>query len=204
LLDSVTAVGHRREGTREIVAEMPPLRFSYSSFRPREQRFVSLRARGVGLPAASLQSRDLALLDLDGKGAPDLVETGPGGWRVWRNLGDGEFDEPRMLRGVPAGLGLADSATALADVDGDGLAELVIAGPQLAGYFAQGTDGTFSRFVRFPAAAPFAPADPENPLRRPDRRRPGRCDALRRPTAVLVRESRDRGLRARTGAATVA
>jgi RHS repeat-associated protein len=171
LLESVTVAGHQADG----FAEMPPVTFRYGGFRPREQRFRSLSSHGLGLPPAPLSARDLALVDLFGDGAPDLLQTTPAGWRYWKNLGDGEFDEPRMLSGAPAGLALDDPGVALADLDGDGRLEVLQRG-DLSGFFRAGPEGPFARFERFPTAPPFDPADPN--LRFIDLTGDGRADAL--------------------------
>src|SRR5262249_5480827 len=68
LLSRVTVVGH--DG--ELTEQMPPLEFDYTRFEP-EKRKLS-QVQGADLPARSLGSRDLDLVDLFGNGLPDILE----------------------------------------------------------------------------------------------------------------------------------
>ena len=67
----------------------------------------------------------LDLIDLDGDGRSDAVEVGNGYLRLWLNRGDGAFDLPVLLEGTPE-YSADESAYRFADMDGDGLLELLI------------------------------------------------------------------------------
>jgi hypothetical protein len=95
LLSRIRVVGH--DGA--VTEELPPLDFRYTPFEPAGRRFIPLS--GIGLPAGSLASRNLELVDLFGKGTPDILEMN-GTVRYWRNLGGGRFDLPHAMRDAPA------------------------------------------------------------------------------------------------------
>ncbi|MBX0293215.1 hypothetical protein K3G63_22410 [Hymenobacter sp. HSC-4F20] len=95
LLRRVLITGPRHQ------ASGPPLEFGYSCFQPADQCFFPL---GGELPAASLASPGMALLDLFGRGLPDVVELAEAGGHYWKNLGYGVFDQPRPLRATAVGL----------------------------------------------------------------------------------------------------
>ena len=160
LLARVDLTGHDGQAAGATSQAMPPLVFGYSGFRPGTRTFQSVRGRE--LPATSLDDPTLDLVDLAGNGLPDLVQL-DGVARHWRNLGDGTFDVPRRLRGVPGGLSLADPRVAFADADGNGRADLMVTSGALAGYFPirpeVGWDG--GSFRRFRHAPSFDLADAE-------------------------------------------
>jgi RHS repeat-associated protein len=120
LLSQVRVVGHDG-GRRE---ELPPLEFAYTAFAPERQRFRSLEARGDALPPRSLADEDFEMVDLFANGLPDIVHMN-GGVAFWRNLGDGLFDRPQAMDEVPVGVHLRDPGVQLADMNGDGRADLL-------------------------------------------------------------------------------
>jgi len=102
LLIGVHVTGYRRTETGAPVyqaAGMPPVSFGYSRFEPHKQRYQSVTAKGNALPVRSLKQPDMALVDVYGDGLPDLLETTPGGYRHWRNLGDGRLERPHLQHG---------------------------------------------------------------------------------------------------------
>ncbi|GIH02638.1 hypothetical protein Rhe02_07050 [Rhizocola hellebori] len=158
---------------------LPPLDFGYTRFAPDRRRLIPLT--GAELPALSLASPQLELVDLDGDGLPDILETADG-MRYWRNLGDGRFDRPRQMPDAPAGVNLADPGVQLLDADGDGRLELVVANGLLAGYYPLGPDGRWDHrgFQAQQIAPSFAFDDPE--VRLVDLDGDGTIDALRSGT----------------------
>src|SRR5262245_43072376 len=99
MLSSVTVTGYDRDSAESGYrsASMPPVNFTYSQFRPQEQRYQSLRAVGSDAPPLALNGPNMALVDLFGDGLPDIIHAGPGGFRYWRNLGAGLMERPRTL-----------------------------------------------------------------------------------------------------------
>ena len=88
---------------------MPPVTFTYAEFRPHEQRYQSLAAVGHDLPPLALNDPQMSLVDLFGDGLPDVLHSGPGGFRYWRNLGGGLLDPP--ARAHPDSIGYRARAT---------------------------------------------------------------------------------------------
>jgi RHS repeat-associated protein len=160
LLHQVQAFGHdagRPAG--EQLEAMPPLEFGYSQFKPDLQRFFPV---GGELPSTSLASSDLELIDIFGNGLPDLVQLN-GVARYWKNLGNGRFDLPRLMKDAPGGLQLADPEVQFMDANGDGKPDLLVSREGLAGYFPLNQDGQWDRksFRRYKQRPSFSLSDPE-------------------------------------------
>jgi RHS repeat-associated protein len=156
LLHAVQVTGHDGAATES----MPPLEFGYSVFAPQLQRFFPV---GGELPATSLASTDLELLDIFGNGLPDLVQLGGGVARYWKNLGDGRFDLPRPMQDAPGGLHLADPDVQFIDANGNGTPDLLVNREELAGYFPLRFTGLWDKnaFHKYAQRPSFSFADPE-------------------------------------------
>ncbi|MGL4175177.1 MAG: SpvB/TcaC N-terminal domain-containing protein, partial [Dermatophilaceae bacterium] len=175
LLTAVQVEG--RDGP--AVQTLPTLAFEYTEFDPAGKEFAPLS--GPDLPSQSLAGSELELIDLNGNGLPDILDTSGGTMRSWRNLGDGAFARSRPMTDAPAGVSLADPGVALLDADGDGRVDLMVGTEGLAGYFPMGADGwDQSSFQRHEAAPSFAITDPE--VRLVDLDGDGVIDALRTGT----------------------
>jgi RHS repeat-associated protein len=176
LLKEVRVVGYDDTGTPR--QELPPLEFGYTSFTPqtRERRFFPVA--GANLPSFSLADRNVELVDLFGNGLPDILEMN-GTARYWRNLGEGCFDEPRMMREAPSGLSLGDPGVQMVDVDGDGRIDLLANLNGMSRYFPLQPDGLWDQrtYRRFEVAPTFSLEDPEVKL--VDLDGDGRTDVLR-------------------------
>ncbi|MER5942507.1 SpvB/TcaC N-terminal domain-containing protein [Streptomyces sp. NPDC001928] len=137
LLSTVQVTGH--DGPR--TESLPPLELSYSAFTPQERRHVPLSGT---LPERALSEKELELVDLFGDGLPSAVRI-DGAVRYWRNLGGGRFAPPRTMDQAPAGLTLGSAGVRLADMTGDGHADLLVLAGGRAEYFPLGSDGRFAR-----------------------------------------------------------
>ena len=141
LLRSVVMTGYRRDGTAYVAAETPPVEFRYTEFKPQAQRYQSLEALEGNNPAFGLGHPNLALVDLNGNGLGDLLHTTDNGYNFWENLGNGRFDHPRTMSQAPAGITLAQPGVSLADLAGDGRADLLVFDSPEPGFFeSQGAD----------------------------------------------------------------
>ena len=78
----------------------------------------------AGLGDDALYSHGVAVGDLDNDGFPDLLVTGYGVPRLWRNMGDGTFAAAPSPAGDDARW---SSSAGWADVDGDGVLDLYLA-----------------------------------------------------------------------------
>jgi RHS repeat-associated protein len=147
MLARVTVVGHDGNRTQELA----PLDLTYTAFSPERRQFRPIDAPGGALPPVSLADAGLETVDLVGDGLPDLVQM-DGSARFWRNHGGGRYVRPEELPGLPSGIDLDDPGVQLADMDGDGRADLLSL--SLGGYFRLGTGarGSGAGFVPYPAA----------------------------------------------------
>jgi RHS repeat-associated protein len=156
LLSLVTATGH--DGDK--LETLPPLEFRYTNFEPEKRDFFPLQ--GSELPAKSLADPASELVDLFGNGLPDYLEVN-GSVRYWRNLGEGRFDSPRLMRDAPAGLALSDPGVQFIDANGDGRTDLLVTNGVTSGYFPLAFNGQWDQrsFQRYRQAPSFNLEDPE-------------------------------------------
>jgi RHS repeat-associated protein len=139
-LTSVTLTGYRRVNAEYQAASLPPVTFRYSAFTPTEQHYQSVCAKGDALPPFPLSDPDATLIDLFGKGLPDLLHTTPTGYRYWKNVG-GAFDRPQTMGHAPAGIVLSEGNANFADLAGDGHADLLVLNGSLRGFYETTPDG---------------------------------------------------------------
>jgi RHS repeat-associated protein len=155
LLTAVTVTGYETDVSGQYrSASMPPVTFTYTDFRPHEQRYQSLTAEGNDLPPLALNDPNMTLVDLFGDGLPDILHSGPGGFRYWRNLGGGRLDRPRLLPQVPASIALDQPGVGFGDMAGDGQVDLLVHAGPLPGFYETTTEGiwkTFKPYTIFPS-----------------------------------------------------
>ena len=152
LLTSVALTGHAADGS-QLTA--PPLTLGYSVLgEPSLTRFT---AQAPAPPAFDDPGARTDLVDWTGDGLPDLLALSPSGQaRLWPNLGGCQWGTPRVVAQVPA---LARSgAVALADINGDGAADLIAVDQPLAGYVPRDPSGGFGRPVALTQAPSPTPA----------------------------------------------
>ncbi len=177
LLSEVTVANYRKDGEHTYrSAAMPPVTFGYTQFRPHEQRYQSIEARGDDMPSPSLKNPDVALVDLFGAGLPDVVISGPDGMRYWRNLGGGILDRPRPLSHVPAAVAFNQAGVGFGDIGGDGRTDLLVHSSPLPGFYETTAKGTWQAFKPYRSFPSFDLANPN--VRLVDLTGDGRSDAL--------------------------
>jgi RHS repeat-associated protein len=155
LLTEVTLSGNNEAGA---TATAPPLRLTYTATaRPTLDRFRTADPGAAPGPLGGGRRR-VELIDWDGDGLPDLLEIEPSGRaRLWPNLGELTWGRPRPAGDLPS-LGGALAAVALADLDGDGAADLVLTDRPPGGYVPRDPAGTFGRPVTWRQSPHVAPA----------------------------------------------
>ncbi|HTL58005.1 MAG TPA: toxin TcdB middle/N-terminal domain-containing protein [Candidatus Limnocylindrales bacterium] len=133
LLAKVTPLG------ADGVSNLPSSSFGYTAIEPPDiASATGLIIGGSNEPPAVMDNELVELVDLNGDGLPDLLKTdfGGGAHQGYMNRGEMQTDSGRVIRwdsgiDVDAGNGtawnynLSASDTHLADMDGDGLADLV-------------------------------------------------------------------------------
>jgi len=156
LLTTVTLAGVDEKGT---VLAAPPLTLGYA--QAGNPSLVRFAGEGIGLPALTLGlSRRADLIDWDGNGLPDVMQISAGGEAfVWRNTGNTTFQGPQRAGLVP-GFAQANAAIAFADMDGDGLADLIRYDQPLAGYVPRVAGGGFGEPVAWQQAPAPVVASP--------------------------------------------
>lgn len=124
LLASVTRIG------RDGVSALPPLTFTYTQFSPQSQPIVTMNPSPSAVPGGDV---DLVMLDKDP--LPDLIISRSGDHRYLLNLGHGQWaTETVKMKDPDTGLlsspstRLSDDGVFLADADGNGFADWVMAG----------------------------------------------------------------------------
>src|SRR5262249_58454688 len=102
------------------------LDLGHAGFSPPRRRYQNLTAVADALPPTSLGHPDLELVDLFGNGLPCVLGMN-GEVRYWRNTGQAHLLPPRRMAAAP-GVRLADPGVQLADMDGNGRADLLVTG----------------------------------------------------------------------------
>jgi YD repeat-containing protein len=115
--------------------------------------YAYLNASGTGLGAATAvtaplnlppSSSQLRWLDLDGDGLVDALYGQPSGWSAYLNLGGGSFGSPISVEPPIAGLALDDPRVRFADMNDDGLVDLVLLQSGSLQIFSNEGFGSFS------------------------------------------------------------
>lgn len=162
-LSSVTVVGYRKDpgdDKKYLPADMPPVTFKYSKFKPQEQRYKSVAAKTNDFPPRALNDPNFIMIDLFGDGLPDILNTTSTGYFYWRNLGNATVDQRHLLHAAPASFVLGQSHVAVGDMGGDGLADIVVKAPSLSGFYEATPDGNWKAFKHFESMPSFNLADP--------------------------------------------
>ena len=172
LLSLVRTIGHDGATTEEL----PPFEFGYAPFLPERQTFTTLEADGAPMPPRSLADEEFETVSLFNNGLTDVVQLGTSA-RFWRNLGGGRYDAPQPLTELPANVRLRNPGTQLADMTGNGRADLLVLDSN--GYFPMSFLGRWSvaHFVSYQDAPSVTFDDAE--LRLVDLDGDGVADALR-------------------------
>ncbi|MDL1964154.1 MAG: FG-GAP-like repeat-containing protein, partial [Deltaproteobacteria bacterium] len=112
------------------------------------------------MPPVSLKDPQTTLVDLFGDGLPDVLNTTATGYYFWRNLGNGQLDMRHPQHTVPAGITLSQPGVAFGDMGGDGMADLIVQWPEMAGFYEATPDGSWKPFKKFDTYPSFSLTDP--------------------------------------------
>jgi RHS repeat-associated protein len=154
LLDSVTLVGVGADGS---TVSAPPVRMAWTAPQAPTLRRLETSDAGMAPGPLGVGRSRLEMVDWTGDGLPDVLEVlSSGRARVWPNLGGGRLGAPRTAGDLPT-LGGSLAAVALADLTGDGLADVLRADQPLAEFVPRDPSGGFARPVTLAAAPSTAP-----------------------------------------------
>lgn len=173
LLASAGLGGYSADGD---TAELPVLRFTYTPFQPGKQ-YQPFSSEVDEPPPLSVEDINFDLVDLYSSGLPGVIELSGSSHRFWPNKGHGRWGAPRHLRQIPAPVSLSGSAAALADMDGNGTADLITLSELPLGYYINEAGQGWTHRSRFRRAPAFDPDDPE--VRLLDLNGDGVVDAIR-------------------------
>jgi RHS repeat-associated protein len=155
LLAHVTLTGFDQSGQP---LDSPPLHLSYTRGQTRTlQRFKDQEGSQAPGPLGSERAR-IELVDWDGSGLPDLLAIESGGSaHVWPNRGDCVWGRPRPVGWLPL-FASPSAALGLADLNGDGCADLLRMDRLLSGYLPRSFAGGFDEPVAWSRAPSISPA----------------------------------------------
>jgi len=87
-------------------------------------------------PPVDLSDLHVFLADMTGDGSPDIVRVDGGGVTYWPYVGLGRWDAPVVMAGAPVlPFDLRPERLILSDVDGDGVADLILLGDETVTYW---------------------------------------------------------------------
>lgn len=136
-LTSVTLTGFQKGATGYEAKSMPALEFKYTEPLPeallRHVDRESLANLPAGLDEGAYQWADLA-----GEGSPGILSRHAGTIYYKENIGNAKFGAMRPVR-TPVALA-QDALLQIADVDGDGVNELVVRDDVISGYYRYASD----------------------------------------------------------------
>lgn len=196
-------IAGKGEGLRSRVyeiASIPPLDFEYSEYEPPQSKHL-IKFRGQGKePPDGLNNPNYGLVDLFGRGMPDILWTTGEGYYYWKNLGAGKFSEQTELRvvtrggttGAPYGISLSKPGVGFSDLSGHCSPDIVILSAAAEWGYCKGSVSNACGWKPFKPYPKPKPPDLklEDPyLRLIDVTGNGRLDAVRTdPTSFKVYE----------------
>ncbi|HYF32993.1 MAG TPA: SpvB/TcaC N-terminal domain-containing protein [Chitinophagaceae bacterium] len=149
-LKQLTVTGCRitSNGSYELLSK-PALDFTFSVFdTPADAIFKQLNVTGGSLPGF-LDASMFLPIDLNGEGLPGLLCSNDSGFQYYSPLGNGQFTAPEILPSFPV-----EGSTAITDLDGNGLLDMLVTEPTQAGYYEHGEHGweAFKPFSHYPVS----------------------------------------------------
>jgi RHS repeat-associated protein len=140
---------------------LPPITFEYTKFDPTSKKCEIFKDSNS--PPPNLSSRDVTLIDFEGSGLPGILEMKGGTARFWSNNGGLVWSSPKTIKEIPLRADLGHDNLVLADMDGNGMVDLLVTDRQTSGYFPGIIHG-WSEMVRYSQSPSFALNDPNSRL----------------------------------------
>lgn len=154
-----------------------PVRFTYSSFDPRDCSVGYVEAQAGSPPP--LTNPNAALVNLDQAPLPGVLQTIEGAQYYWRNTGL-SWAPPEALGRTPYSGSFAAAGVAFADMNGNGKPDLMLLAPgsRQAGYYENAGQKGWGHFVAYPRDRRATPEWLSPHLRLADNDNDGRIDAI--------------------------
>ena len=157
LLARVTMSGFDASGQ---ALDAPALELGYTAFEPRMLTRFQNTDDGAAPGSLNRTDRRVELIDWNGDALPDLLEIAGGGRaRIWPNLGDCTWGYPRVVGELPL-FASPDAPVGFADMNGDGVADLIRLDRLIEGFVPRMPGGGFARPVQWRAAPAVSAAAP--------------------------------------------
>lgn len=181
---AMTSHGAAADGSQDVVRA--PVRFGYSAFDPAAARVRFMQAPGVTEPP-SLDASDTALVTLDRAPLPGVLQVTNGQQWYWPNQGEGRWGDARPVAETPNISSFGDSGVLFLDADGSAEPDMLVAGSQAVhGYYENGGDAGWGRFVAYPPGHAAAPTWSSGQVRLTDLNADGIVDAIASGTGAFT------------------
>lgn len=147
-LKSIVTKGYiKKPGGTYSCKELPPLEFAYQKHEWSSD-IQSVSAENLVHAPAGLHEPQYQFVDLFNEGLSGILTEQAGGWYYKHNLGDGKFEQAKLISPKPAITGLGKQLQ-LADLDADGCKQLVNYTGEMAGYFELDDDNEWQALRSF-------------------------------------------------------
>ncbi|MBC6461716.1 toxin TcdB middle/N-terminal domain-containing protein [Actinomadura sp. HBU206391] len=174
---TLTSHGGAADGSQDVTRA--PVRLGYAPFDQRAARVSFIEPPAAAAAPPTLDAVDTALVTLDRAPLPGVLQVTGGQQWYWPNRGDGRWGRARPVAETPTIGSFGESGVLFADADGSGTADMLVAGVQpVHGYYENGGDDGWARFVAYPRGHAAAPPWSSGTVRLMDVDGDGRVDAI--------------------------
>lgn len=150
-LQSVTQTGYRINPNGSYTSQsLPPLMFDYSQFSPPETpEFKPLTVNKNATIPGYFDKAHFQPIDLKGEGLPGMLLSNAETTLYYEPLGNGDYQPPSAPATFPSTKNFQNPSLSLQSLDGNGKLALVVNTSQVAGYYSQEYDNSWSAFRPF-------------------------------------------------------
>jgi hypothetical protein len=147
-LISITTTGFIKKADASYSSKsLPPMEFVYQKHEWNKEIKTISSDNFVHAPSG-LDEQVYQFTDLYNEGLAGILTEQANGWYYKHNLGDGIFEQAKLLTPKPSFAGLGGQLQ-LADLDADGGKQLVNMNAEPRGYFELNDDNEWQRFINF-------------------------------------------------------
>ena len=154
----LTAFRSADSGIEELT--LPAVDLKYEEFAG-DADIIDVDALNEGSQVPLGSSESSVLIDMTGSGLPGILDWQGHQVRYWRNRGRLLWDPPQEVTNAPAADDLRTTPNFLVDVEGKGVPDLVMLGPDSGGYFTNEARENFEGWKPYAARPTLDFADPE-------------------------------------------